>query len=199
NVLHPYDLRRFEKMSTTSNFKKGEKIFLQGEPSDYMVVVIEGIVELKKEYNNETKVIKYIKPMQFIGESYLEKHEKYSCSSYFMTDGVAMLISYKAFKNLLPWSPKISLGMIKILRKTHDSIYQELEYQRVFSTTQKVAYFLLNHQSLIPQLLYKEMASILFLTPQILSRELKKLEYEKCLTIKDGVIELNHRKLARLL
>ena len=199
NALHPYDLRRFEEISTTLNFKKGEKIFLQGEPSDYMVVVIAGIVELKEANNDENKVIKYIKPMQFIGESYPENHGKYSCSSYFMTDGVAMLINYKAFRTLLPWSPKTSLGMINILRKTQESIYQELEHQRVFTATQKVAYFLLTYQYLLPQLRYKEMASILFLTPETFSRQLKKLEEDKCLTIKDRVIELHHRELARLL
>ncbi len=192
------DLKLFQDIGSIKTFQKGEKIFSQNEPSTQIVIVMQGFVKLSKMTDSENSITRAIFPMQLIGESVPFEQKLYPVSAHFMTNGLAIIIAYSQFKQLFSWSPKIALSMFNLVNKSQLHLFQEMENKRVLSTAQRVASFLLEYQTLLPQLMHKEMAVILSLASETFSRQITKLKVKRAIVVKDGKIELNENKLRRL-
>jgi len=185
------DFERIQKIGTVINFKKGEEVFIENDISTHIIIVVEGFVKLSKMNNNKNLPIRYIAPMQLIGESVSTKSNRYPLSAHFMTNGSAIKIEYKCFKQVLLWSPVIGLSMFNLVNNTQLHLFKEMENQRKLSITQRVLLFLVNYESLLPQLLKKEIASILFLPPETFSRQLRTLKDRGYISVEKGVIKIN--------
>ena len=193
------DFKAFQHIGRVISFKKGEKIFSQNEPSTNIIIVMQGFVQLSKMINSKNVPVRHVAPMQLIGESVHTNQNRYPLSAHFITDGIAIIIEYKVFKQMLLWSPKIAMAMFNLVNKSQQHLFQEMENQRVLNTTQRVALFFLEHQLLLSQLKHKEIAAILSLTPETFSRQVTKLKKSKCIVSKEGKIILNEGKLKQLL
>ena len=195
--LFSNNLSIFNEVSNLISFEKSEKLFTQNHSANTIVLILDGFVKLSQvENKNATK---YIQPMQLISDSLPNEKEEYSFSAHAMTQGRALVINYNLFKEKIFWSPKLSLAIIQLLHKSEQQISKEIENQRVFSAMQRVVMFILKYKPLIAQLKHKDMAELLFLTPETFSRQIGKLKEKKYITMKKLEISLNEDKLKSLL
>jgi CRP-like cAMP-binding protein len=193
------DLKTLQDIGKIIIFKKGEKIFTQNEPSTHIVIVMQGFVKLFKMTKNKNVMVRAISPMQLIGESVPTEKNRHSLSAQFMTEGMIISIDYKQLEQLSGWSPNIALSIFNLVNKSQLHLFQEIENRRMFTSIQKIALFFLNYESLLPELKYKEIASILFLSNETFSRGIRKLKDEKFIVIENRKVKLNEQMIRKSL
>jgi CRP-like cAMP-binding protein len=198
SVFYKSDLKIFENIGKVIAFKKGEKIFSENEPSTHIIIVLQGFVKLLKMTNSTNIMVRAITPLQLIGESVATQINRYPVSAHFITEGLIISIEYNQLKQLSTWSPNIALSMFNLVNKSQLDLFQEIENKRVFNYTQRIASFLLNYESSLSQLKYKEIAAILFVSKETFSRGIRKLKDEKLIVIENGKMELNKREILKL-
>ena len=192
------DIKLLNNIGIVKRFKKGEILFKEHKKMTHIMIVIEGIVELSKKNNQKDKEVRYISSFQIIGETLPEMNQRYPLSASFLTNGIAVLVEYDTFRQLLLWSPKTSLNMFKLLNRSQEQLFKKIEKEKTYNSIQRVASFLLEQATHLNQLQYKEMASIIDITPETFSRQLKKLREEQYIHIEEGDMILNHKKLQSL-
>ena len=110
----------------------------------------------------------------------------------------ALLIALRGV-NLNPNSKTedmISLFFIKSLTKKIKALESFINYNISSNSTEKIAKFLLDNESILINLKQVKIAQILNITPETFSRKLAKLKKEKVIQNEKGYIKiLNHEKL----
>ena len=192
------DLEVFENIGKVVAFKKGETLFLEKTASSHIVIVLEGCVKLSKAVNNKKVTLRYVLPVQFIGESLPEHKKSYAVTASFMTEGKAILIKSEVFEQMLSWSPNISLHTLHLLNRTQQYIFQDVSNKKNLNAFQRIALFLLEHPSLASQLKKQEIADIIDVVPETYSRNLRKLKDEEYLMYEEGMFKLRLEKVEQI-
>lgn len=121
-------------MNLSRNFKKGDIIFHQGNPSDCAFIIGSGSVEIVKETTEGEKVIGKLNENEIFGEMGLIDGQPRSATARALEDSVMYVINRNSFDILVQKNPKALLPILKVLtsrlRETMDFLKQ-----RTSSTT----------------------------------------------------------------
>jgi len=94
--------------------KKGERVFLEGDPADTMFLIKGGRVKLNRIAESGSELILgYRKPGDFIGENILTDTETYPCSAWCLEETLICGFSKQQFNELIVNYPEIGLQIIK--------------------------------------------------------------------------------------
>lgn len=112
------ELKALEDISHIVDYKEGESLFLEGDVSDVLMLLIEGVVSIFKhdDKGNEI-VISYFKRYELLAEAATLRHTPLPSSSRFKTDGKLIKIDIEAFEKLFMLHPNISYAIIQSLLK----------------------------------------------------------------------------------
>ncbi|WP_292657315.1 Crp/Fnr family transcriptional regulator [Nitratifractor sp.] len=193
-----YDLREIQLFSNLSDkhiaeikeravirhFGKEGIVFYEGDRGEYLYVVIEGTVKLYKTSPKGTQIqINRFEAPAVVGEYACFERMPFPATCEFVTDGKMALIPYDyVYKNLS--NSDFSLEIIKSLTSKVMVLSALIHKETIFSSEAKVAKMLLENSEIFSKLKYNEVASILNLTPETLSRIFNKMK-------KEGLIEMN--------
>jgi CRP/FNR family transcriptional regulator len=193
-----YDLREIQLFSKLSDrhvaeikehavirqFGKEGIVFYEGDRGEYLYVVIEGTVKLYKTSPKGTQIqINRFDAPAVVGEYACFERMPFPATCEFVTDGKMALIPYDyIYKNLS--NSDFSLEIIKSLTSKIMVLSALIHKETIFSSEAKVAKMLLENSEIFSKLKYNEVASILNLTPETLSRIFNKMK-------KEGLIEVN--------
>jgi len=193
-----YDLREIQLFSKLSDkhvaeirehtvirqFGKEGIVFYEGDRGEYLYVVIEGTVKLYKTSPKGTQVqINRFDAPSLVGEYACFERMPFPATCEFVTEGKMALIPYDAIYKHLSNSD-FSLEIIKSLTSKVMVLSALIHKETIFSSEAKVAKMLLENSEIFSKLKYNEVASILNLTPETLSRIFNKMK-------KEGIIEVN--------
>ncbi len=182
-------------------YKKDAIVFFEGEKGKYLYILLEGSVKLFKTTQKNTKVhINILEAPSLIGEFALFEDIPFPATCQFNSDGVIGKISFEYFKKELLTKKDISLSIIKSL-STKISLLSTLVHQEtILSSEAKVADIILNNSSIFEKLKNNEIAEILNLTPETLSRIISKFKKDKIIDIKKHhLIIFDREKLNHIL
>jgi len=101
----------FRNETAPKAFKAGEKIFMEGQPGEYMYGVISGQVEITKN----GKVVDTVGPGGIFGEMALIDKAPRSASAVAKTDCTAAQITEKRFFFLVQQTPNFALHLMRVL------------------------------------------------------------------------------------
>ena len=178
--LEESELKALSAISHLSSFKKGTNIFLQGDVSQHLMLLTEGVVSV---YKNDDKgndiVIGYFNKYALLAEAPTLKHAPLPSSGSFQTDGSLIKIDIHKFEELFITHPKISQAIIQSLIQKIDLLQQNIHFNIASSSSEKVLYFYQQNSNIALELKQYEIASILGITPETLSRTIKKLIKEE--------------------
>lgn len=176
--LSDKEFAKIQRRSTLKKYSENDILFYEGEAAQYLFILLQGSL---KVYQTTAKANNFFilfltKIGELIGEFALFSDTPYPNTAQFVTQGEVLQIDFKPIKNELLHNPELNLYLIKSLSKKQ-RIFLDFIHNEMFSNSEtKVVHFLLHHEALFSDLKRLEIASILNITPETLSRMLSKLK-----------------------
>ncbi|WP_456486117.1 Crp/Fnr family transcriptional regulator [Hydrogenimonas sp.] len=169
-------LQRIIEISSIAEYKRGSVLFYEGEEAKSLVVLLEGMLQIYKTDRKGNRIIlHHFVPTAMIAEIVNLEHMKYPATGEFESDGKALLINYEIFEKEFLKDPEISLSFIKSLSKKIKYLENVIATNMVMNSTARVAKFICEHTNELAHLKKSMIAADLNMTPETLSRILKKL------------------------
>jgi CRP/FNR family transcriptional regulator len=174
------ELSALENISYIHEYKKGDTLFIAGDVSSALMLLIEGVVSVFKhdDKGNEI-VINHFKGHELIAEAATLRHTPLPSTARFQTDGKLIKIDIEAFEKLFIMHPGISYAIIQSLLKKIDLLQQNIHFNIASTSIDKILHFYRENPKLSLDLKQYEIASVLGMTPETLSRNIRKLVKEK--------------------
>ncbi len=167
---------RLKEISKIVDYKKGTILFFEGDEAKSLIVLIDGVLQVYKTDQKGNKVIlHHFFPLDVIAEIVNLEHMRYPASAEFETDGKAMVIDYDAFEKEFLKDPEVSFAFIKSLSKKIKYLENVIATNLMMNSTARVAKFICEHEQEMKRLKKSYIAADLNMTPETLSRILKKL------------------------
>jgi len=179
-------LNDIKQNAITRTYSKNSIVFYEGDTSKYLYVILEGTVKMYKTTPKGTQIqINRFEAPAMVGEYACFENQPFPASCEFVTEGKIVMIPFThILKNLE--NGQFSLELIKSLTAKIMVLSTLIHKETIFSSEAKVAKILIENVEIFSKLKYNEIAAILNLTPETLSRIFKKLKKEQIIEIKTG-------------
>lgn len=198
NELNESELKRLEDISIVKKYKKGEFLFMEGEESKWLHLMIKGSLKLYKIGPKGKEIFLHqLNGMTFVAELANFENIKFPATAIFVSSGEVLKIDYDKFYKEFLSNPKISVGIIKSLSQKLKIASELIHQELVLSSEAKVAKFLVNHSDLFNTLKHIKIASILNITPETFSRILAKFKAQELVNLDSNnkIISISEDKL----
>ncbi len=180
--LKENELIRLKEISTYKNYPKGTILFYEGEKSKNLLLLTKGILQIYKTDSKGNRIILHnFYPYQLIAEIVNFEKIRYPATAEFLTDGEAVLINYDIFEKEFLKNPEISFTIIKSLSNKVRYLEQVITNDIVLSSTARVCKFIYEKEDDFLHLKKSEIATLMNITPETLSRIIAKLKKLKIL------------------
>lgn len=185
--LSPQQHNQLEQIGILRHYNPGEIIFYEGDESRYFHFLIEGEVSVfKSNTSNETMQIHRFRAPSLIAEVATLKQIPYPASCESLQLSVILKISRDPFLLLLQNDPSLSIALISSLTQKIATLEHVLQRHSAPNAMAKVARLIRDDRDIFHRLKGIEIAKILSITPETLSRMLKKLKSEGIITLSDS-------------
>ena len=186
--LEENELVALSRISKIYNYKEGETLFVQGDVSDSLMLLIEGVVSVfKHDKKGNEIVIGYFNRYALLAEAATLRHTPLPSSARYQTDGKLIKIDIESFETLFMSYPNISYAIIQSLLEKVDLLQQNIHLNIASTSKEKILHFYKQNPKLTLDLKQYEIATLLSMTAETFSRNLKKLvEEEKLIKVPTG-------------
>jgi len=191
--LNDEQLEKLKKISVIKKFSAKEILFYEGDAPIYLYVLLQGTLKVyKTNHKGQQIFLHQFYPGGLVAELANFENIPYPATAEFMSASEVLRIDYKALEQDFFKNPDISFEIIKSLIAKHKILIDVIQKEVILTADAKVAKFILENGELFKTLKNTQVASILNLTPETLSRTLTKF---KSL----GFIELDENHHIRVL
>jgi CRP-like cAMP-binding protein len=181
------ELETIVSISTLMRYEKDSILFYESDFSDQLIFLADGLLKVYKidKFNNEI-FLYYVYKNSMISElSNLEENTIHCFSNAeFVEDSAILTINFKKFKEYFLKENPIITNFIKELIYKNQQLQCIINRELVFDAISKVAFMLINDLQIFNSLKRHEVAVLLHIQPETLSRVLQKLQ-------RNGVIEID--------
>ncbi len=199
--LNEAELKRLKDISILKKYKKGEFLFMEGEESRWLHLLIKGSIKLYKIGPKGKEIFMHqFSGIGLVAELANFENIKFPATAVFLTGGEVLKIDYDKFYAEFLSNPHVSLQIIKSLSQklkiTSELIHQEL----VLNSEAKVARFLVNNADLFNELKHFKIASILNITPETFSRILAKFKAQNLIALdaNNEILDIATNELSKM-
>lgn len=109
------------------DFPAGEVLFEEGQPGDFMYVVQEGEIEIRRQVGETERVLAILPAGEFFGEMAILNGRPRSATAVCRTPARLIVIEGKTFEAMLRARPEIAMRIIKSLATRLESANQHVE------------------------------------------------------------------------
>jgi len=165
-------------ISTIKKLAKDNILFYEGEEPKYFYALIDGFVKFyKTDQKGHEIVIHYFTKPTFVAEMPTFENIPFPATAISMRDeSEFLLIERNSFLNLLHTDTRFSYYIIKSLTHKVRTLEQVINRNLIYDAITKVCSFIKEHPQAVADTKHKEIAIILNMAPETLSRTLKKLK-----------------------
>ena len=175
NNLSELDIRELERISKKVSYTKGSILFYEKEPATSLILLIEGVIKIyKTDLKNNEVIMRRFRAPSLIAEMATFEEIPFPASASFDTDGTVIIIDFQRFKEQFMEKPGVSSSIIKSLSKKIKNLEEVIDLNIVLDTTARLAKYLYEHEEILDELKNYQIAEDLHMTPETLSRTLKK-------------------------
>ncbi len=186
----------FDDNGTISNYKKGESIYKEGDHSNYVYLILKGVVKTHKMDESGKELITALhRADDFLGFTTFVDHLPYEESASAIEEVELAGISKQNLKDILEKSTSVSLEMMNLLSHNISEVKQQLLQMAYSSVRKKTAQTILQFASVLnhkPDESIKisryDLASVAGIATESLIRTLSGFK-------KDGLIEIEGRNI----
>ncbi len=178
--LSEKELNELSTVAHISHYHKDSIVFTQGEMSQNLMILIDGVVSIyKHDSKGNEVVIGYFNRYALLAEAAVLRKTPLPSTARFQTDGSILKISLDGFESFLLSHSKLSYEIIQSLLEKIDLLQQNIHFNLAATSKEKVLNFYQKNPKLALDLKQYEIASILGMTPETLSRNISKLLKEE--------------------
>ncbi|ACO03967.1 MULTISPECIES: Crp/Fnr family transcriptional regulator [Persephonella] len=193
-------LKKIQKISFEREYERGDLLFYEGEEPENLYILTEGILRVyKTDIKGHEITLHHFHPVSLIAERANFENIPYPANAEFETNGKVLVINFKTFEKELLKDSNLCFNIVKSLlykiKILDDVIVQNLMMDAVTRT----AKFIYEHEDLFISLKHNKIASILNMTPETLSRILKKFKTRGIIQKDGGTYKINREELKKLL
>ncbi|WP_018750083.1 Crp/Fnr family transcriptional regulator [Paenibacillus sanguinis] len=198
--LHSSEAELLHSVMRTAQYRKGELIFREGDRSESLYVVNQGIIKLTKlEDNGKEHIIRLLFPGDFFGQFALLQEKPHYASAYAADTTGVCRIHRSDFLNVLRRDTDTAARFMTALSAQLEEADAWAAVLTLLEADRRLAKMLLyfrqktalSSDEFILPVSKKELAGLIGATPETLSRKLKQLSQE-------GVLSVTGRKLRLL-
>lgn len=177
----------FYKICTIKTFENDEIVYYQGEYPNALMFLISGYMGAYHIDDNYKSTFFHIfTANKFVGEAFTLRQTPYQVNVKSFGLSKVVFIDFVKFKKLFFENPQILQNIILSLAFKLDNYFNFVNREKHNGIFGKICIFILNHEELFGLIKQKEIAFILNISPQILSRYLKKLKENIIIDANDG-------------
>ncbi len=180
------ELERLKSISISKKYTKGEILFYEGDEPKYMHLLLDGVVKIfKTDFKSNQIFLHQFVGVNFIAELANFESIPYPASAEFVTSGEVLKLEYEPFKKDFLSDGRVSFKMIKSLSSKLKIASEVMHKEIILSSEAKIAKFIVENSELFGVIKNVNIASILNLTPETLSRILAKMKHDKLVVFDD--------------
>lgn len=172
------------------HYSKDSIVFYEEDQSEYLHILMKGNVRLYKTTPTGKEV--YLHGMSAPSAIALFpalERVAFPATCGFLSEGLVGLLPLEKFHKCLE-DLDFSLAMIKAMAQRMKLLETLLHKETVFSSEAKIADLISNNAKIFQHLKNNEIASMLNITPETLSRILTKLKKEEIITIDEHIVTI---------
>ncbi|MCH9813673.1 MAG: Crp/Fnr family transcriptional regulator [Epsilonproteobacteria bacterium] len=174
------ELEELADITSLCPYQEGDTLFFAGDISKSVLILTQGIVSIfKHDGKGNEVVIGYFHRYSLLAEAATLRHTPLPSTAIFHTDGAVLKISLEGFENYLQNHPKLAYEIIQSLLEKIELLQQNIHFNLASSSKEKILNFYSKNPKLNLNLKQYEIASILGMTPETLSRNIASLVNEK--------------------
>ncbi|MGG3467071.1 Crp/Fnr family transcriptional regulator [Neobacillus pocheonensis] len=206
--LNVVDRQLLQKVTRSRHFSKGEFIFQEGERSETLFVVNEGLIKLTKiSAEGKEQIVRLLFPGDFFGLSSLLKKDKHYVNAETSQNTVICYIEKKDFLTTMEKDAELAYRFLLEVNERLCDADESVGSLSLMEVDQRLARALIlfhkkmspNKGSFILPITKKELASYIGTTPESVSRKLLSFKTQKLIQM-DGskqiqILELDQLKL----
>ncbi len=195
------DMQTLKSISVQKTYQKDEILFYEGDEPKYLYLLLDGILKVyKTNFKAQEIFLHHLSPVCFVAELANFENIPYPASSSFLTSGEVLRIDYEKFKKHFLFHPNMSFIIIKSLSSKLRIVSEVLQKELILSSEAKIAKFIVENGELFGVVKNVQIASILNITPETLSRTLSKMKNDKfiCFDGNNALIYKNTQALKNL-
>jgi len=178
--LNASELNELSKIVKIAHYNQNDILFTQFEISKYLMILTDGVVSIyKHDSKGNEVVIGYFNRNALLAEAATLRKTPLPSSAKFQTDGAVLMIPVDSFEKFLVSHPKLSYEIIQSLLEKIELLQQNIHLNLATTSKEKVLNFYQQNPKLALDLKQYEIASILGMTAETLSRNITKLVKEK--------------------
>ena len=173
--LNEDDLKELERISKRVSYTKGSILFYEKEDAKSLIMLAEGVVKIyKTDLKNNEVIMHRFRAPTLVAEMATFQEIPFPASASFETDGTVVIIDFVKFKQQFMDKPGVSSSIIKSLSKKVKNLEEVIDLNIVLDTTARLAKYLYENGAVLDELKNYQIAEDLHMTPETLSRTLKK-------------------------
>ncbi|MEN8116416.1 MAG: Crp/Fnr family transcriptional regulator [Bacteroidota bacterium] len=191
------ELIRINRNRVELTFKKGETIIKQGALAGHLVYIKKGVVKVYREHANEELVLSIESRGKLIGMQAIFSQNVYPYSAYAYDDVSVCLLDIKAIKELIVENARFSAQMLSHLNEETLFSYNRMACLTLKQLHGRFADLLLclslriyKRKTFTVPLSKKDMAGIMNMSQESVSRVIKDFTKEKIVEIKGKHIKI---------
>jgi len=177
------------------HFEKSSILFYEGDCSDYLHILLEGQVSLyKTSPKNTTIQVHRLNAPSVIGEYAILEQVAFPATCEFVSPkGVVGLLHFSKLMEYMK-DLNFSLALLKSMSNKVMLLSSLVHKETIFSSEAKVADLILNDINTFSRVKKNEIASILNITPETLSRILTKFKQKGIITLLNHKLNIKNRE-----
>ena len=167
-------ISQIEEFTISTKLSKDNIVFYEGDESNYLHLLISGIVKLYKISTHDKEIIlKYFHPNELIAEVANFEHMAFPATAKAFTDIEVLKIDFEKLKKIIYTNPTLAFKIQTSLIKKIKNLEKVISTHLVLDAKERIAKFIYDN----PEDFFKtkniEIAEILNITPETLSRILR--------------------------
>ena len=188
--LSTKQLNKLQEQMHVHHYKKDSIVFYEGDKSEYLYILLDGSVRLYKTApkGNQIHMHNFQAP-EAIALFVAFENIPFPATCELLTNGCIGLLPLKQFHEYLN-DIDFSSSLVKALSKRMKLLATLLHKETIYSTEAKIADILYTNPSIFERLKNTEIAYMLNMTPETLSRILTKFKKEEIIKIDEHIVSI---------
>ena len=182
--LSDESIKKLESISYFKKFNTDEILFYEGDKPGILHVLVDGVLRLYKTdaKGHEIYIHQFI-PTALVGELANFENMRYPATAKFIVKGEVLKIDFQKLEKDFFKHPDISMEIIKSLTRKVKILSNVIHQEMILTSEAKIAKFIVEHPNVFKKVKNIQIAAILNVSPETLSRTLTKLKKEKYISI----------------
>lgn len=185
-------IKKIETFTTEHKVSKNNIVFYEGDDPKYLYLLTKGVIKLYKTSSNHKEIVlKYFHNNELIGEVANFEGIPYPATAKAYSDVEVLKINFEKLKDIIFSNPNMAFNIQTSLIRKIKNLENIISTNLVLDSKERVAKYIYNHADDFFQTKNVEIAEVLGVSPETLSRILKFFKDNDVINIKDKYINKN--------